>query len=116
MKGFRASDFESTDTGDDVGHCSIALRDFRRRAVSNDNEAVAERDEEETTANDGLLKIVFASPPHHQQHKRQNRQSSTSPIIQNVAAVSVEDHLSSSSVHSSPDTRPHFLRVHEAII
>jgi hypothetical protein len=50
-------DFDSTDTGDDIGRCSVALRDFRRRAVSNDDEAVVERDEEEAASNgDGLLK------------------------------------------------------------
>ena len=65
-------DFESTDTGDDVTRCNVALRELRRRATStNEDETVAERDDEDElvaagTGNDGLLRIIVASPPSHQ--------------------------------------------------
>ena len=63
----RSPDFDSTDTGDDVGcRYSIALRELRRHDVSNDDDAVVERDEDEATPSDAFLKIIVASPPKEQ--------------------------------------------------
>jgi hypothetical protein len=50
---------------------------------------------------------VAMSPSPDSRHKR-------SASHNNV--TSIEDRVSTSSVHTSPDTRPHFLKVREAVI